>query len=43
MQCFGQLARARGNFARSAIPVGIEPTTKTETLADTIIINIQSV
>ena len=43
MQSFGQLAHARGNFAWSAIPVGIEPTTKTETLAATIVTNIQFV
>ena len=43
MQCFGQYAHARGNFARSAIPVGIEPTTETETLAATIVTNIHFV
>ena len=35
MQCFGQSAHARGNTARNALPVGIEPTTKTNTLAST--------
>ena len=36
MQCFGQYAHARGNFAECVIPVGIEPTTKTDTSASTI-------
>ena len=30
---FWSIVHARGNFAQSAIPVGVEPTTKTNTLA----------
>ena len=36
MQHIGDYAHARGIFALSAIPVGIEPTTTTETFASSL-------